>query len=36
LVVRRGDRKTDLPMHGGSKQLGIGLVNRIKKELGLT
>lgn len=35
VIVRRGDRKTDLPMHGGSKQLGIGLVNRIKKELGL-
>ena len=35
LIVRRDDRKTDLPMHGGSKQLGTGLVSKIKKELGL-
>jgi mRNA interferase HicA len=35
LVVRFGSRKTDFPMHGGSKQLGTGLVNKIKKDLGL-
>lgn len=35
LIVRLGDRKTDLPMHGGSKELGTGLVKKIKKELGL-
>ena len=35
LIVRFGDRKTDLPMHGGSKELGTGLVNKIKKDLGL-
>lgn len=28
-------RKTDLPMHGGRKQLGTGLVRKIMKELGL-
>lgn len=35
LVVRRGDRKTELPMHGGRRELGTGLVNAIKKQLGL-
>ena len=35
LVVRRGDRKSELPMHGGRKELGSGLVNAIKKQLGL-
>ena len=30
-----GSRKTDLPMHGGGKELGTGLVNKIKKDLGL-
>jgi mRNA interferase HicA len=35
LIVRRGDRKTELPMHGGRKELGTGLVNAIKKQLGL-
>ena len=35
LVVRKGDRVTDLPMHGGGKELGTGLVNAIKKQLGL-
>lgn len=28
-------RKSQLPMHGSSKELGIGLVNKIKKDLGL-
>ena len=35
IIVRRGDRKTELPMHGGRKELGTGLVNAIKKQLGL-
>lgn len=35
IVVRRGDRKTEMPMHGGRKELGTGLVNAIKKQLGL-
>ncbi len=34
-VVRRGDRWTVLPMHGGTKQLGTGLIEKIKKDLGL-
>lgn len=28
-------RKTQLPMHGSRKELGTGLVNKIKKDLGL-
>lgn len=35
LIVRRGDRKSELPMHGGGKELGTGLVNAIKKQLEL-
>jgi mRNA interferase HicA len=35
LIVRFGDEKTDLPMHGHGKELGTGLVNAIKKALGL-
>jgi mRNA interferase HicA len=35
LVVRLGDKITDLPMHGKQKELGTGLVNSIKKHLGL-
>ena len=35
LIVRRGDKVTDLPMHGKQKELGTGLVNAIKKQLGL-
>ena len=35
IVIRRGDRKSELPMHGGRKELGTGLVNVIKKQLGL-
>jgi mRNA interferase HicA len=35
LTVRRGDRKTQLPMHGAGKELGKGLVNKILKDLGL-
>jgi mRNA interferase HicA len=35
LTVRRGDRTSQLPMHGSRKDLGTGLVNKILKELGL-
>jgi mRNA interferase HicA len=35
LTVRRGDRKTQLPMHGSGKELGKGLVNKILKDLAL-
>jgi mRNA interferase HicA len=35
LTIRRGDRKSELPMHGGKKQLGKGLIEKIKKDLGL-
>ena len=35
LLVRRGDRMSVLPMHGGGKDLGTGLVNAIKRQLGL-
>jgi mRNA interferase HicA len=35
LTVRRGDRRSQLPMHGGRKELGTGLVNKILKDLGL-
>ncbi len=35
LTVRRGDRKSQLPMHGSRKELGKGLVNRILKDLDL-
>ena len=35
LVIRRGNHRSELPMHGGRKELGTGLVNAIKKQLGL-
>ena len=35
LTVKRGDRKSQLPMHGSRKELGTGLVNKILKDLGL-
>jgi len=35
VTVRLGERKTQLPMHGGKRELGTGLVNKIKKDLGL-
>jgi mRNA interferase HicA len=34
-TVRRGDRKSQLPMHGSRKELGKGLVDKILKDLGL-
>jgi mRNA interferase HicA len=35
LTVRRGDRTSQLPMHGSNRELGTGLVNKIMKDLGL-
>ena len=35
LWVKLKGRKTIFPMHGGSKQLGTGLMIAIKKDLGL-
>jgi mRNA interferase HicA len=33
--VRRGKLKSELPMHGGGQELGVGLINKIKRDLGL-
>lgn len=35
LTIKRGDRTSQLPMHGNRKELGAGLVAKIKKDLGL-
>jgi mRNA interferase HicA len=35
VVVRHGKLKSILPTHGGRKQLGKGLISKIKKDLGL-
>ncbi len=35
LTVSLGDKTSQLPMHGAQKELGTGLVNKIKKDLGL-
>jgi mRNA interferase HicA len=35
ITVRRGNCMTQLPMHGSRKELGIKLVNKILKDLGL-
>lgn len=35
LIVRLGGRRSVLPMHGKSKELKTGLVEGIKKDLGL-
>ena len=35
ITVIRGDRTSQLPMHGSNKELGTGLVRKIKKDLGL-
>jgi mRNA interferase HicA len=35
LTVRRGDRTSQLPMHGAGKELGTGLVNKILKDLAI-
>ena len=34
-IVILGDKWSVLPMHGNQKELGTGLVNQIKKDLGL-
>ncbi len=35
LTVRLGDRVSQLPMHGSRKQLGTGLMKKIKRDLDL-
>ncbi|MFD2143525.1 type II toxin-antitoxin system HicA family toxin [Ancylobacter oerskovii] len=35
LTVKLNDKTSQLPMHGANKELGTGLVNKIKKDLGL-
>lgn len=35
MTVRRGDRKTVMPVHGSNKELGKGLVAKILKDLGI-
>jgi mRNA interferase HicA len=35
LKVRLGQRFSVLPMHGSARELGKGLVERVKKDLGL-
>ncbi len=35
LTVKRGNRTSQLPMHGGKNELGTGLVRKIKKDLEL-
>lgn len=35
LTVRLGDKTSQLPVHGAGKELGTGLVSKIKKDLGL-
>jgi mRNA interferase HicA len=35
LTVRRGDRTSQLPMHGQNKEPGTGFVNKILKDLDL-
>lgn len=35
ITVIRGERKSQIPVHGRGKDLGTGLVNKIKKDLGL-
>jgi mRNA interferase HicA len=35
LIVRRDGRMSVLPQHGGAKQLGTGLMRKIKHDLGL-
>jgi len=35
VTVIRGERKSQVPMHGGKKELGTGLVHKIKRDLGI-
>ena len=34
-IIRLGDKTSVLPIHGKNHELGVGLVNAIKKQLGL-
>ena len=34
-TIKRGNRKSQLPMHGGGKELGTKLVKTILKQLGI-
>lgn len=35
ITVYKGERKTVMPVHGSRKELGKGLVAKIKKDLGI-
>ena len=35
LTIKRGDRRSQLPMHGSHRELGKGLVRKILKDLGI-
>jgi mRNA interferase HicA len=35
ILCRRNGKTSVLPQHGGSKQLGTGLMRKIKKDLGI-
>ncbi|MDP9413560.1 MAG: type II toxin-antitoxin system HicA family toxin [Pseudomonadota bacterium] len=35
LIVRRGEKMSVLPQHGAAKQLGTGLMRKVKKDLGI-
>jgi mRNA interferase HicA len=35
VTVVRGGKRSQLPMHGSRKELGTGLIRKIKKDLGL-
>lgn len=35
VTVRRGDRKTVMPMHGSRKEIGKKLLHKILKDLGI-
>ena len=35
MIVRLGGQKSVLPMHGGSKQLGKGLIRKTMRDLGI-
>jgi len=35
ITVYRNGKKSQLPIHGSSKELGPGLIHKIKKQLGL-
>jgi len=35
LKVQRGRRRSVLPMHGSNKEIGTGLAQKIKRDLGL-